>query len=201
MSDILETGSPTNRFSCRKLEAGDLENVMHWRMLPYITEYMNTDPVLTLEGQRQWYDKLVAAGELYHWIIEVDDTPCGLVYLADIDMVNKRCSYGHYVAVKKLRSFKLTLSLQMSMYDYVFERLGLNKMTTEVFCLNAGAIKMNDFYGCKTEGILRQHILKNGQYYDVCIQSMLAEEWKNLRHRFKYQQINYDNSTRDSDRR
>ena len=182
----------SDKYSCHRLNTNDLEMVRHWRMLPYITEYMNTDPVLTVEGQKQWYENKVAAGELYHWIIEVDGTPCGLVNLADMDQANKRCSYGHYVAVKKLRSFKLTLSMQMSMYDYAFGQLGLNKIATEAFCENTIAVKMNEMYGCKTEGILRQHILKKGQYYDVCIQSMLAEEWQTLRSKFKYQQIDYN---------
>ena len=192
MGEPTDTKSKQSNFSCHKLEANDLEMVRHWRMLPYITEYMNTDPVLTVEGQKQWYENKIATGELYHWIVEVDGIPCGLVNLADMDKANKRCSYGHYVAVKKLRSFKLTLSMQMSMYDYVFGKLGLNKMATEAFCENTIAVKMNEIYGCKTEGVLRQHILKNGQYHDVCLQSMLAGEWQTLRQKFKYQQIDYD---------
>ena len=179
------------RFQCRKLEVGDLENVMSWRMSPHVTKFMNTDPVLTLDGQKRWFDKLAAAGEYYYWIIEVDDIPCGVINLADIDMTNKRCEWGYYVAEKKLRSFDLAMSLEMSLYDYAFDKIGLNKVTGESFCLNTAAVKMHELCGCKTDGIFRQHIFKNGQYYDVCVQSMLAEEWNNLRHDFEYQHINF----------
>jgi len=183
MTDVTKS-----RFNCRRLEVSDLERVMNWRMSPHVTEFLNTDPVLTLDGQKQWFDKLVAAGE-YYWIIEVDSIPCGVINLADIDMTNKHCTWGYYVAEKKLRSFDLAMSLEMSLYDYAFDKIGLNKVIGESFCINKAAVKMHELCGCKTEGILRQHIFKNGQYYDVCVQSMLAEEWNNLRHKRKYQHI------------
>jgi len=180
-----------SRFNCRKLEAGDLENVMRWRMSPQVTKFMNTDPVLTLDGQKRWFEKLSSAGEFYYWVIEVDGIPCGIINLADIDVANKRCTWGYYVAEKKLRSFDLAMSLEMSLYDYVFDKIGLNKITGESFCVNTVAVKMHELCGCKTEGVLRRHIFKNGQYYDVCVQSMLADEWKNLRNGFEYQQIDF----------
>ena len=192
MSDAIKTGSSPHRFSCRKLEAGDLENVMCWRLSPQVTKFMNTDPVLTLDGQKRWFEKLSSAGEVLYWIILVDGIPCGVINLADIDAVSKRCTWGYYVAEKKLRSFNLAMSLEMSLYDYAFDKMKFNKVTGESFCLNTAAVKMHELCGCKTEGILRQHILKNGQYYDVCVQSMLAEEWNNLRNSFDYQRIDFD---------
>jgi len=179
-------------FLCRRLEVDDLEEVMHWRMSAHVTRFMNTDPVLTLEGQKQWFKRLSDAGELYYWIIRVDSIPCGLINLADIDGVNKRCTWGYYVAVKKLRSIELAMALEMSLYDYVFDKIGFNKVIGESFCMNTAAVKMHELCGCKTEGILRQHILKNGQYYDVCVQSILAEEWRNIRNKYEYQRIDFD---------
>jgi UDP-4-amino-4,6-dideoxy-N-acetyl-beta-L-altrosamine N-acetyltransferase len=164
---------------------------MHWRMLPHVTKYMNTDPILTTDGQKKWFEKLSAYGEIYYWIICVNDIPCGVINLADVDMTSKRCTWGYYIAEKKLRSLELAMSLEMSLYDYAFDILKLNKVTGESLCINAEVIKMHELCGCKTEGILRQHTLKNEQYYDVCVQSMLAEDWKNLRNDFEYIKITF----------
>ena len=38
----------------RTIRDDDLEMIMNWRMRPDITKYMNTNPKLTLEGQRKW---------------------------------------------------------------------------------------------------------------------------------------------------
>ena len=179
-------------YHCRKLMSTDLEKVMYWRMLPHVTQYMNTDPVITMEGQRVWYDKLSSSSEFYYWIIEIDGNPCGLVNLADMDKANKRCTWGYYIAEKKWRSFSLATSLEMSLYDFVFDKIGLNKITGESFCVNVAAIKLHELCGCETEGILKQHIFKNDKYYDVCIQSIFAEQWRNIRSGFKYQHINFE---------
>ncbi len=179
-------------YHCRKLNADDLETVMRWRMSAHVTKYMNTDPILTLEGQKEWFEKLSAADDFYYWVIHVDGVPCGLINLSDIDTTNKRCTWGYYVAEKKLRSFELAIALEMSLYDYAFYQLGLNKMTGESLQINATAIKMHELCGCKTEGVLRRHILKNGTYHDVCSQSMLAEEWARIRNNFDYQHIGFE---------
>ena len=176
-------------YKCRMLEVGDLEMVMNWRMSEHVTEYMNTDPVLTLENQKCWYDMLVASDQMYYWIVEVDGVPCGVINLSDIDRSNKRCGWGYYVAVKKLRSFELAASLEMSLYDYAFDVLGLNKVSGDTFCENRASVEMHKLCGCETEGILKEHIYKNGKYYDVYVQSMLAEKWRSIRDDFKYQKI------------
>ena len=178
-------------YRCLKLAITDLEHVMHWRMLPHVTRFMNTDPVLTLDGQKKWFEKISSAEWMYYWIVHVDDVPCGVVSLTNIDLTNKRCTWGYYIAEKNLRSLNLAISLEMSLYDYVFDKMALNKITGESFCLNIAAVKIHELCGCKTEGIMRQHILKKGQYYDVCIQSMFAEKWKKIRNDFEYQHIEF----------
>lgn len=37
----------------KKIGYEDLENVMTWRMLPEVTKYMFSDPVLTVENQKK----------------------------------------------------------------------------------------------------------------------------------------------------
>ena len=178
-------------YRCRKLCIDDLETVMHWRMLPHVTQFMKTDPVLTLEGQYEWFETLSSNGEVFQWVIHVDDKPCGVISLDDFDLLNKRCTWGYYVAEKSLRSFSLAIALEMSIYDYVFNKLMLNKIIGESFCINTAAIKMHELCGCTTEGILRQHIIKNGQLYDICIQTMLAEEWSRINVNIEYQHIDF----------
>ena len=50
--------SELSRF--RKVREEDLKIIMHWRMSPDITKYMCSDPVLTIEGQKRWFEKISA---------------------------------------------------------------------------------------------------------------------------------------------
>ena len=63
----------------RKVTEGDLEQIMQWRMDPEITRYMNTDPKLTLEGQKQWFAKVQKDPDVSYWIIEIGGIPAGVI--------------------------------------------------------------------------------------------------------------------------
>jgi len=176
-------------YSCRQLLLSDLETVMTFRMQPHVTKYMNTDPALTLDGQVSWYNKMKASGIFYYWAIEVESVPCGVINLGNVDLINMRSDWGYYIADKSLRSLHLCVSLEMSLYDFAFDVLGLNKVYGESFSINHAAVKMHELCGCETDGILRQHIFKDDKFYDVTVQSMLADRWRELRSSFDYEKI------------
>ena len=48
---------------CRKILEDDLEMLMHWRMRPDITYYMNSDPRLTMRDQEKWYGQIQEDGK------------------------------------------------------------------------------------------------------------------------------------------
>lgn len=53
---------------CRLIKPDDLEMIMDWRMRPEITRYMNTDPKLTIEGQKKWLQKIQQSETEWSWI-------------------------------------------------------------------------------------------------------------------------------------
>lgn len=84
----------------KRLRKADLEMVMDWRMRPYITQYMNTDPVLTIDGQQKWYEKVTNDASQINWVIHLDNAPIGFINIVNIDHVNSHCSWGYYIAEK-----------------------------------------------------------------------------------------------------
>ena len=179
-------------YRCRKVRESDLETLMRFRMEEHVTKYLNTDPVLTLESQKKWFDQMIAKGEFYYWVLEVDDKISGVLNLHDMDNSNKRCTWGYYVADKKARSLHLSLSLEMSIYDFAFDVLRLNKVVSESFCDNVAAVKLHEICGCDTEGVLKQHIYKKGIFYDVVFQAMFAKKWRETRGKFSYEKIEFE---------
>lgn len=170
----------------RKIRKDDLELIMKWRMLPEITRYMNTDPVLTIEGQMKWLEKISDSKTDFYWMVEVDKVPSGIASLVNWDLSSKSIHTGVYIAEKKKRSLRLTLDLQWNLYKYAFDILGVNKVCEEVFSLNKPVLRILDMCGSKKEGELRQHIYKNGQYYDVTIRGILKNEWNQLEGSLNY---------------
>lgn len=175
-----------------RLRESDLEMVMDWRMRPYVTEFMNTDPVLTIEGQKKWFERIENCNDQINWIINVDNHPVGLINVVDIDRINSRCSWGYYIAEKEIRSLKLALYLEWSLYDYVFEELKLHKLCNETWVENQQVVKLHIMCGGKQDGVMRHHIYKNGEYHDVSIGSILYEEWMEKRENTKYERFRFE---------
>ncbi len=181
----------------RKITEDDLGTIMNWRMSEAVTKYMNTNPKLTLESQKRWYESLCRAdgqpaAKSRYWMILVDGAAAGVINLADIDWDKGTSSWGYYVGEEKLRSLKLAISLEMSLYDYVFETLGFTEIHGEVFKLNEGVWKLHLACGCRIVREVPGEIEKEGVFYDMVHLSIQRDEWLNIRGHKKYDKIRFD---------
>lgn len=181
----------------RPIQENELEMIMNWRMMPEITKFMYTDPVLTLESQTKWFHSLNERNDVIPFMIEVDGIPCGILNITDIDYTNKRCSWGYYIAIKEKRSLPLAMALEWNLYDYVFDVLKLNKLEGEIFSFNKGVLRIHQMCGSEIEGVLKQHVCKNGVFYDVTVTGILKENWKKIRAKYKYEKIRFISSNPD----
>lgn len=176
----------------RNIQEADLEKIMNWRMLPEVTKYMYTDPELTIEDQKRWYKRISLDKNCKYWIIQVNNIDIGLMCLTEIDEKNSRCGWAYYIADTSFRGKGLAGILECNIYDYVFYELKLNKLWCEVLAFNEKVIYIHKKFGSEIEGVLRQHIYKNGQFYDVVIMAILKEKWDNIRKKYDYEKINIE---------
>ena len=180
------------KITLRKISEDDLEMIMNWRMSETVTKYMNTNPKLTLEGQKKWLTSLERSKKGRNWMIEVEGVPAGLIYLADIDWKNGTTSWGYYIGEEDLRSLKLAISLEMSLYDYCFDVLGFTEVHNEAFKVNEGVWKLHTACGCKIVKEVLGEIEKEGVAYDIVHLSIERDEWFKIRGNKKYEKIDYD---------
>lgn len=173
----------------RPVKEEDLELIMYWRTRADITKYMNTDPKLTLKMQKKWFEGLAADNNSRVFVIEIDKIPIGILNITNIDYLNKRCSWGYYVADIKKRSLRLAVEIELNLYDYVFENLQLNKLETEVFSLNSHVIKIHELCGSSIEGELMEHVCKNEEYYDITVMGITKNQWNRLKEEREYRKI------------
>lgn len=174
----------------RKINENDLELIMQWRMKPEVTKYMYTDPVLTIEKQKSWLEKIGQDETCKYRIIQLcDGTPVGVINLANIDYKNKKCSWGYYIGSIEARGKGLARKLECNTLDYIFYKLNLNKLWCEVFSFNTDVIEIHKKFGSEIEGYHKDHILKNGKYYDVVSMGITKLKWENIKEEIQYQKI------------
>lgn len=166
-----------------KLREKHLEQVRLWRMLPEVTKYMYTDPKITKESQIDWYNIIRNDNTQSTWVVDVDGTNIGIVSLK-IDSLNKRGFWAYYIGNFAYLGKGIGKQIELNMLIYVFEILNLNKLTCEVFEFNDRVVKIHEKYGSRIEGNLKNHIYKNGEYYNVVIMGILKSEWEQIKGKF-----------------
>lgn len=122
-------------------------------------------------------------------MIVIDDTAIGVLNLTEIDKRNKRCSWAYYIGDTSFRGRGIARTLECNIYDYVFEFLGLNKLCCEVFTFNEKVISIHKKFGSEIEGTLKQHILKNGQFYDIVSMAITKDKWIKIKSDYEYEKI------------
>lgn len=184
----------------RKIREEDLENIMRWRMDEEITRYMNTNPKLTLEGQRKWLAGIRTNPDVDYWLIQVDGQPAGVINLTGLENPEGNLGWAYYMGEKRLRSLGTALSLEMSMYDYVFDVLKKQAVYSDVFTLNKGVIQLHRACGCEIVEEKKHHVCKEDIWYDVTFMRMTAENWISVRHTKKYEKIEFGMRKEDEQR-
>ena len=66
-----------------------------------------------------------------------------------------------------------------AMIRFGFEELGLRKIEAHHIVANAGSGRVMEKNGMQREGLLRQHMLRDGEAYDVAVYGILAAEFAN----------------------
>ncbi len=157
-----------------------------------ITKYLNTDPVLTLESQVQWFENLNSKPYFYNWIIQVDNKDVGVVQIVAMNEEQTTCEWGYYVAQKEARSLALAVSVELSLYDYIFTQTKMQSITCETFTKNASVVKIHELCGLNMVTVYKDHVHKNGKSFDVALQEITREKWESQKDSIDYTSIEFE---------
>ncbi len=173
----------------RKITKEDLALIMEWRMNPAVTANLYTDPILDMEKQIKWFDKVKNDNTVKYWIIEIESTPIGLIWLYQIDYYHKKCEWGYFIGNDNFRGKGIGRNLECNIYDYVFYKMNMNRLYCEIFSFNDKVVKIHEKFGSEIEGIFKEHIFKNDVFYDVTAMAILKSKWDKIRINYRYDLI------------
>ena len=102
----------------------------------------------------------------------------GYTYLANIHYINRSAEFGGLIiGDKDYYDGFAWIESYLFVYEYAFERLGLNRVYGTRIMEHKQTQAMGLVMFSKQEGILRQAVYKNGQYHDLSIGSLLSSEY------------------------
>lgn len=162
----------------RPIELADTPLIVKWRNMPEVRKnlYIQTD--LTPQMHEQWFHSRVLTGQCAQFIILGGKDPIGTVFLKNIDRVFRKAEFGIFLGETQARGKGYGSMAASLIVEHGFRELALNRIYLTVFMSNPAAIRSYEKVGFRREGILRQDFLGKRGYEDVCMMSILREEWE-----------------------
>lgn len=161
----------------RLLQQEDLRLILEWRNDERIRAVMYTDHEIHWEEHQQWF--LKTQGESYkgrHLLFLYDNIPLGQMNITDINLEHQRAYWGFFIGSAKAPKAS-GLAMGYFALEYVFTHLKLNKLCGEAIADNAASVNFHHKLGFVTEGILRQHIIKQEISKDIICFGHFADKW------------------------
>lgn len=168
----------------RRAEREDLDAIVAWMEDPDFLHFLYGDPS---RSPRQVRERIVqmlgrTAGStmpegMYLIADSPKDGPLGLVALQNISWRNRACSIDVYIGTKKLRGHMAASVAAFRALEYAFDELNLNRVSAFIYSFNTPSWRLMERTGAKRELVLRDHIVRDGQFHDMYCYGLLRDEF------------------------
>ena len=135
----------------------------------------------TRSEQLEFYNREIkgSKSKLQLGICKKDDNKLlGSISLENIDYLNRNAEISTVIGEKEGRNIKIIIEIYKLILNHAFNTINLQRIYTGTMSKEF-AILMERLFNFKREGILRNHIFKNGSYHDSYMHGLLKSEFKN----------------------
>ena len=167
--------------SIRPLSIDDTRNIVKWRNLPSVKRFLYSQDKLTPDSHIAYFESVVKAGKCAQFIIvlrkDEKEYDIGTIFIKNLDVKNRNGEFGIFIGEEIGRGKGYSLLATNLILEYGFKELGLHRISLSVMEDNIAAIKTYRKAGFVQEGILREEYLREGEYINIVLMSILKEEW------------------------
>jgi UDP-4-amino-4,6-dideoxy-N-acetyl-beta-L-altrosamine N-acetyltransferase len=151
-----------------------------WRNTPEFRKYYREYRDGNLEDQFHWFDNVLMKDPTWHhFIARPKDNPekiIGVAFLNHIHPVYRTGEFGITLADENYRGKGYGKDMLLTLMDFGFNQLNLNKIWCEVYSNNS-SIHLYRKIGFQDEGLLKQQVFKDGNYLDSHLLGMLHSDY------------------------
>mgnify|MGYP003564865090 CR=1 FL=1 len=148
----------------------DIEQVEQWDKDPDVSLFRETGDSSDEKG------KSISFG-IY---LKGDSTLIGSIAISSIDSRNGHAELGMAIGDKQQWGKGYGSDAVRVVLGYCFRELGLNKVYLDVWEENERAVRCYLKCGFKKDGVLREHVKKDGEHHNKLMLSILRGEWQEI---------------------
>ncbi len=134
--------------------------------------------IFDVEKERQCLKTLMSEGLIFAIIENQTNKVIGNCGLTQVNEVHRRANFGIFIGEKTYWSQGIGTEATQLVLDYAFNILNLNNVTLEVVSYNHRATRCYEKVGFKLVGTRRKYVFMAGDYHDVMIYDILAEDFE-----------------------
>lgn len=176
------------RVGLRILCEDDLPLLTTWMNDPEVTQFILAYQPKTLEQEREWLQKITQGSDTdYVFGIECieTDTLIGVMGLHKVNHVHGTAVTGAFIGDKNYWSKGYGSEAKMLLLNYAFNTLSLRKICGAVIAFNERCLAYQKKCGYVVEGVLKEHVFKNGTYWDEVLVAVWREQWEPIWKRYQ----------------
>ena len=160
----------------KKILKKDLEILRNERNSLHIRQRMISQSIISKKNQNKWYKKIINEKNSKYFNIFYKNELIGSGSIKNIDKKNMNCTWGFYI----FNRFKGPYGLlsEIKIIENVFNIKNIQKLYGQTLQNNSAILKIHKFCGFKVEGVLKHHILRNGEKLDLILTSLFKKDWK-----------------------
>lgn len=162
----------------RALERGDFPSLVRWSTDPELRSLVDSGIPETMEECEEWYR--TARSDRYHQIMAIttkDGTLIGDIELNHITWRNGHAEMRIRIGEKEFWNRGFGTDAVLTLMEYVFTHLRLNRLYLRVYSHNQRAIACYQKCGFRKEGILRRDG-DQGEWKEIILMRVLREEYE-----------------------
>ena len=164
----------------RPVEKADAPTLAAWFNDPEVTRFLLRYQPITLGRQEAFLDKIDASEThgLLGIVTREADRLIGVTGLHNMDIRNRHAVFGINIGDKSYWGKGHGTEATRLLIDHAFLTLNLNRIWLEVVEFNPRAILSYEKLGFRHEGRLRQHIFREGKYWDNLVMGIVRADWE-----------------------
>lgn len=174
------------KISIRKFKESDIAKKVEWINNPLNNSYLHYDLPLEVDKTKEWFQKNKNSDNRYDAVIEVDNIPCGLIGLLNIDKRNKKAEYYISMGECSYKGKGVATKASKLLLEYAFQNLKLNRVYLYTETENIVAQKLFEKIGFMREGKVVADLYFRDRYVDRYIYGICRDEYlNNIKRSFK----------------
>ncbi len=167
----------------KNIKRSDIPLLVKWKNDLEIADLVRGGPInTTIEIENRRFERGLGEDDVLRLIIETfSGKPIGFISLINIDQENRKAEVGMLIGEKEFWNQGYGTDSLITLLEHLFLGSGFNRIGLEIFEYNQRAKRAYEKIGFQVEGVQRQGLYRNNQYYDVILMGILKEDFvKNL---------------------